>query len=111
MRGIEHEIYLLIITHEDMRRGEILNYFPKKKHRTVGRAIKRLVENNDIGYDKIRGRSKWKRYFLKEENTKDNLLLESVDWKDKNNWKHVRVPVTQKKPISINLILYKILST
>jgi len=95
MKEIDHQIYLLIITHEDMRRGEILSYFPKKIHRTVGRAIKRLVENNDIGYGKIRGRKKWKRYFLKEENTKDNLLLEAVEG-NKKKWKHIRVPVTQK---------------
>jgi len=95
MKGIDHEIYLLILTHEDMRRGEILNYFPKEKHRTVGRAINRLVENNDIGYDKIRGKGKWKRYFLKEEKTKDNLLLDAIEG-NKKKWKHIRVPVTQK---------------
>jgi len=96
MKEIDHQIHLLIITHEDMKRGEILNHFPKDKHRTVGRAIKRLVENNDIGYGKIRGRGKLKRYFLKEEKTKDNLLLEAADYKDSKHWKNIRVPVTQK---------------
>jgi len=95
MRGIEHEIYMLIITHGDMGWGEILSYFPKKKHRAVGRAIKRLVVNNDIEYDRIRGKGKWKRYFIKEENTKNNLLLQIVEG-NKKKWKHVRVPVTQK---------------
>jgi len=58
--------------------------------------IVRLVENNDIGYGKIRGKGKWKRYFLKEENTKNDLLLEATDYKDSKHWKHIRVPVTQK---------------
>jgi len=95
MREIDHQIYLLIITHGDMGWGEILKYFPKKKHRVVGRAIKRLVENNDIRYGRIRGKGKWKRYFLKEENTKNNLLFQIVEG-NKKKWKHVRVPVTQK---------------
>ena len=76
--------------------GEILRNFPKKEHRTVGRAIERLVENNEIGYGKIRGKGKWKRYFLKEENTKNDLLLEATEYKDSKHWKHIRVPVTQK---------------
>jgi len=96
MKGIDHQIYMLIIVHEDMGWGEILNYFPKKEHRTVGRAIKRLVENNEIGYDKIRGKGKWKRYFVKEENTKNNLLFEAVNG-NKKKWKYVRVPITQRK--------------
>jgi len=98
MRGIEHEIYLLIITHEDMGWGEILSYFPKKKHRAVGRAIKRLVENNDIGYDRIRGKGKWKRYFLKEENTKNDLLISAMKEKDykMKRAKFHNMPITQK---------------
>ena len=96
MKGIDHQIHLLILTHEDIGWGEILSHFPKKEHRNVGRAIKRLVENKDIEHDKIRGKGKWKRYFLKEENTKNDLLLESADYKDSKHWKHIRVPVTQK---------------
>jgi len=96
MRGIEQQIYFLILSYEHMGWGEILSYFPKKEHRTVGRAIKNLVENNVIEYGKIRGKGKWKRYFLQEEDTKDNLLVQKVDWKSKNNWKHVREPVTQR---------------
>jgi len=95
MKGIDHQIYLLVITHEDMGWGEILSYFPKEEHRTVGRAIKRLVVNNVIEYSRIRGKGKWKRYFLKEEKTKNNLLLQAVKG-NKKKWKHVRVPVTQK---------------
>ena len=96
MKGIDHQIHLLILTHEDIGWGEILSHFPKKEHRNVGRAIKRLVENKDIEHDKIRGKGKWKRYFLKEENTKNDLLLEAADYKDSKHWKHIRVPVTQK---------------
>ena len=93
MKGIDHQIYLLIITHEHMGWGEILSYFPKKEHRTVARAINRLVKNNQIGCDRIRGKGKWKRYFLQEEDTKNNLLVET--YKIKKG--HVRVPLTQRQ--------------
>lgn len=109
MKGIDYQIYLLIIVHENMGWGEILTYFPKKEHRTVGRAINRLVKNNMIGYDRIRGKGKWKRYFLQEENTKNNLLIEIVKG-NKKKWKHVRVPVTQRelsKGISWQIDFYR----
>ena len=109
MKGIDQQIHLLIITHEDIGWGEILRHFPKKEHRNVGRAIKRLVENKDIEHDKIRGKGKWKRYFVKEENTKNNLLLEAVNG-NKKKWKYVRVPITQRKlskGISESMQLYR----
>jgi len=96
MKGIEYDIHFLLLMYEDLGWGEIMSCFDKKKHRTVGRAINRLVKNHDIEYGKIRGKGKWERYFVKEEKTKNNLLHEVVDWKDKNNWKKLRVPVTQR---------------
>jgi len=94
-REIDLKIHLLLIEYEVMKRGEILNHFPESKHRTVNRALKKLVEKNDIDYGKIRGKGKLKRFSLTEENTKNNLLLEIVEG-NKKKWKHVKVPVTQK---------------
>jgi len=96
-KDIELKIHLLLIENEVMRKGEILNHFEKKKHRTVGRVLKKLVEKGDIDYGKVRGsKGKWRKYFLKEENTKNNLLLEIVEHPNTKHWKHKRVPVTQK---------------
>ena len=95
-RDIEHEIHLLLIENEVMRKGEILNHFDEKNHRTVGRSLKKLVEKGDIDYGKVRGsKGKWRKYFLKEEKTKDNLLIEAVRG-NKKKWKHIRIPVTQR---------------
>lgn len=112
MKGIDHEIYLLLIEQEDMRWGEILNHFPKKEHRNVGRAIKRLVENNDIKHDRIRGKGKWKRYFLKEEKTKNDLRISAIEEQDykMKRAKFHKMPITQKnlsKLISQSIKFYR----
>lgn len=111
MRDIEHEIHLLLIEYEVMRKGEILNHFEKKRHRTVGRALKKLVEKGDIDYGKVRGsKGKWQKYFLVEENTKNNLLLETVVHPNTKHWKHKRVPITQRnlsKLISQEIQFYR----
>jgi len=110
MKGIEHDIYFLLLMYEDLGWGEIIGCFEKKKERSVGRAIERLVKNHDIEYGKIRGKGKWPRYFVKEEKTKNNLLYEFVDFKDKKNWKHIRRPVTQRwlsREISSSIQFYR----
>jgi len=93
MEGIYHKIYLLLSINEDMGHGEILNNFPENAHRTVERVLAKHVKNKDIAHDRIRGKGKWKRYFLKEEDTKNNLLFEAVNEKQT---KHTRIPITQK---------------
>ena len=72
--------------------------------RTVMRYTKELVDSGKIEHGKILKRGKRKRYFIREENTKDNLLQRTVQFKSKNDWKEFRTPVTQRQ-LSANLSL------
>lgn len=100
MKGIDNEIYLLIIAAEDMGWGEIMSCFKKKKHRTVGRAIKRLVKSNWIEHNRVRGKGKWKRYFVKEENTKQDLTMRVFEIKGKKYKKIMPNPKTTQRNLS-----------
>ncbi len=96
MRGFDTRIYAEIASSESMSMKEILSLYPKKQHQTVMRRLKWLVEHGYVAHEGIRGSgSKWKRYFVKEENTKNKLLIRAVEG-NKKNYKIVKVPISQR---------------
>jgi len=70
--------------------------------RTIMRYTKELVDSGKIEHGRILKKGKRKRYFVREENTKDNLLHRTIKYKSKKNWKAFRTPVTQRQ-LSANL--------
>lgn len=101
MKEIKQKIRYLLLACEDMRWGEIMSHFDKKEHRNVGRAIKEL-KINDIGYGKIRGKGKWPRYFIKEENTKQDLTIRVFKIKRKKYKRIIPDPkITQRNLSSL----------
>jgi len=74
---------------------EIQANFPIVSPRTIMRKVQNLHKNEFIDHDIIRGKGKHKRYFIKEENTKKNLLIRSFKIKGKN-YKEIRPPITQR---------------
>ena len=88
---------MAIVIYGNLSMSELCEIFRETySPRTIMRYTKELVESGKIEHGRIAKKGKRKRYFVKEENTKDNLLLQTVDWKDKNNWKHVGTPITQR---------------
>jgi len=70
--------------------------------RTIMRYMKPLIESGQIQHGRIKGYGKRKRYFVRVENTKHNLLHRTVQFKNKNNWKAFRDPITQRQ-LSANI--------
>jgi len=110
MKGFDTRIYAEIASSESMSMKEILSLYPKKQHQTVMRRLKWLVEHGYVAHETIRGSgSKWKRYFVKEENTKNKLLIRAVEG-NKKNYKIVKAPITQRnlsQLITSNIKFYR----
>jgi len=75
---------------------EIQEKFQTSSPRTIMRKVQNLHKNEFIDHDIIRGKGKHKRYFIKEENTKNNLLIRIFESKGKN-YKEVRPPISQRE--------------
>jgi len=96
MREKDIPIYAIIASSDSWARNEILAKFPEKRHQTIGRGISRLVKEGDVKHEKVRGSgSKRKRYFVKEENTKNKLLIRIVEG-NKKKYKIIKVPISQR---------------
>ena len=85
-----------MIAIRDMSMSEIQEEFPPAMKRTVIRRIKKLHENQRIQRGIIRGKGKHLRYFIEEENTKNNLLVRAFTTKGKKI-KEVRYTVKQRE--------------
>jgi len=79
MRGFGTRIYAEIASSESMSMAEILSSYPKKEHQTVMRRVKWLVKEGHVAHERIWGKGKRKRYFVKEEDTKNKLLIRIVE--------------------------------
>lgn len=75
---------------------EIQEKFQTLSARTIMRKVQNLKENNFIDHDIIWGKGKHKRYFIKEENTKNNLLIRAFTNKGKK-YKEIRPPISQRE--------------
>jgi len=75
---------------------EIQVNFPTLSPRTIMRKVQNLQKNVYIDHNIIRGKGKHKRYFIREENTKNNLLFRAFKIKGKN-YKEIRLPITQRE--------------
>lgn len=109
MKGKDTRIYAEIASSESMSMIEILAPYEKKKHQTVMRGVSRLVQDGDVKHERIRGKGKRPRYFVKEEDTKNKLLVRIVEG-NKKNYKIVKVPITQRnlsQLITSNIKFYR----
>jgi len=75
---------------------EIQANFSMLSPRTIMRKVQNLHKNDFIDHDIIWGKGKQKRYFIKEENTKNDLLIRAFEVKGKN-YKEVRPPISQRE--------------
>jgi len=88
---------MAILTHENLSMSEICQIFAREySPRTIMRYIKPLVESGRIQHERLKKRGKRKRYFIAYEKTKNNLLIRTIDYKNKNNWKAYKRPITQR---------------
>jgi len=76
--------------------SEIQANIPEVSSRTIMRKVLNLQKNHWIDHNIIRGKGKHKRYFIQEENTKNNLLIRAFNIKGKN-YTEVRPPITQRQ--------------
>jgi hypothetical protein len=87
---------MMIAVNGDMSMSEIQKEFPESMKRTVIRRIKDLHKNQKrLEHDIVPRKGKHKRYFIKEENTKNDLLVRAIEVKGKN-YKEIKSPVTQR---------------
>lgn len=101
---------MTVLTHESLSMSEICQILSRYSTRTIMRYIKPLVKSGKIQHGRIKKRGKRKRYFIAYEKTKNNLLIRIVDYKNKNNWKVYKKPVTQRnlsQLISQEIQLYR----
>jgi len=96
MKGKDTQIYAEIASSESMSMKEILALFPEKQHQTIMRGISRLVNEGDVKHEKIWGKGKRPRYFVKEENTKNKLLVRAIEY-NKKDYKIIKTPISQKE--------------
>ena len=69
-----HDILMILAINGDMSLGEIQSKFPKSQHKTIQRRLTELVKTGKVEHKRIRGKnSKRKRYFIPENEKKDNL--------------------------------------
>lgn len=94
---------MTVLTHGHLSMTELCNIL-RKYHspRNIMRYTKELVNSGKIEHGRIAKQGKRKRYFVREENTKDNLLQRTVQFKSKDDWKAFRTPVTQRQ-LSANI--------
>ncbi len=96
MEQIDAKIYMMIAVNGDMSMSEIQKEFPETMKRTVIRRVMDL-HNNQKRLERgiVPGKGQHKRYFINEENTKNDLLLRTVKMKGKN-YQKIRSPLTQR---------------
>ena len=112
MKDLGQEIIMRLVIHEDMSMSEIQGEFPKVSGRTIIRAVNDLVNSGKVEHEKIHGKGKRKRYFLKEENTKKDLTIRAFDEEliKRKIYEPIRAPITQRQLsslISQNIKHYK----
>jgi len=100
MKQLGHEIYMRIVIEQDMSMSEIQKSFTKISNRTIIREVKGLLYTGQITHGRIHGKGKRKRYFVKEENTKQNLTIRSFKIKGKS-YKEIRPTITQRNLSSL----------
>lgn len=101
---------MAVLTHESLSMSEICQILSRYSTRTIMRYIKPLVESGKIQHGRLKKLGKRKRYFVAYKKTKNNLLIRIVDYKNKNNWKAYKRPVTQRnlsQLISQEIQLYR----
>ena len=87
---------MILAIQGNMSMSEIQANFPKLSSRTIIRKVNDLFDTGQINHGRIHGKGKHKRYFITEENTKNNLLIRAFKIKGKN-YKEVRPPITQRE--------------
>jgi DNA-binding HxlR family transcriptional regulator len=86
---------MMVAVNGDMSMSEIQKEFPETMKRTVIRRVKDLHEKQKrLDRDIVSGKGKHKRYFINEENSKNDLLLRTVQMKGRN-YQQIRSPITQ----------------
>jgi len=79
-----HDILMILAINGDMSLGEIQSKFPKSQHKTTQRRLSELVKTGRVEHKRIRGKnSKRKRYFIPENEKKDNLWTHIWQKKEK----------------------------
>ncbi len=102
MSDLEHEIIMEIIIKEYMSMSEIIQYigikFENISDRTIIRKVKELLQIGKISHERIHGRGRRKLYFIKEENTKQDLTTRAFDEESikAKIYEPIRATITQR---------------
>jgi len=95
MKGLEAQIYMKIVVEKDLSMSEIQALFPEVSPRTIIRTVNPMVKKGKIERKRIHGKGKRERYFVKEENTKQDLKIRAFDVEG-NTYTEIHSPITQR---------------
>lgn len=95
MKDLEWQIYMKIVVEKDLSMSEIQALFPEVSPRTIIRTVNPMVKKGKIERKRIHGKGKRERYFVKEENTKQDLRARAFDIKGKK-YVEVKATMTQR---------------
>ena len=101
MRDLDDQIYMRLVVEKDMSMSEIQKSFPQVSDRTIIRKVNTMSKTRQIEHKRIHGKgTKRKRYFVKEEDTKQDLRMRAFEIKGKS-YKEIKPTITQRNLSSL----------
>ena len=101
MRDLDDQIYMRLVVEKDMSMSEIQKSFPQVSDRTIIRKVNTMSKTRQIEHKRIHGKgTKRKRYFVKEEDTKQDMRIRAFEIKGKS-YKEIKPTITQRNLSSL----------